>query len=135
MEVKPCNGKKPLMNRLNGRELDCGHGPERQDCPPNSYCHQTPTFAKCCNKSDLGIIHYEIIYLTLIMVYNEIIIFRLNLDAAIVADDCQNSSYGCCPDKKTSAKGPKHLDCPVSCNCNKLGEHYTVLKINMVKFG
>jgi len=54
MEVKPCNGKKPLMNYINGRELDCGHGPNRQDCPPNSYCHQTSRFAKCCNKSDRG---------------------------------------------------------------------------------
>jgi len=54
MEVKPCNGKKPLVNHLNGRELDCGHGPDRQDCPSNSYCHQTSRFAKCCNKSDRG---------------------------------------------------------------------------------
>jgi len=54
MEVKPCNGKKPLMNHLNGIELDCGHGPDRQDCPSNSYCHQTSRFAKCCNKSDRG---------------------------------------------------------------------------------
>lgn len=54
MEVKPCNGKKPLMNHLNGKELDCGHGPDRQDCPSGSYCHQTSRFAKCCNKSDRG---------------------------------------------------------------------------------
>ncbi|XP_008185835.2 agrin [Acyrthosiphon pisum] len=95
MEVKPCNGKKPLMNHLNGRELDCGHGPDRQDCPSTSYCHQTSRFAKCCNKSDR--------------------------DTTIVSDSCQNSSYGCCPDKKTPAKGPKNLDCPLQCNCNKLG--------------
>lgn len=54
MEVKPCNGKKPLTHHLNGRELDCGNGPERQDCPSGSYCHQTSRFAKCCNKSDRG---------------------------------------------------------------------------------
>ncbi|VVC30264.1 Concanavalin A-like lectin/glucanase domain,EGF-like, conserved site,Laminin G domain,Follistatin-like, N- [Cinara cedri] len=95
MEVKPCNGKKPLTNHLNGRELDCGHGPDRQDCPSGSYCHQTSRFAKCCNKSDR--------------------------DVTIVTDDCQNSSHGCCPDKKTPAKGPEHLGCPLSCNCNKLG--------------
>lgn len=47
----------------------------------------------------------------------------VHLDTTIVSDSCQNSSYGCCPDKKTPAKGPKNLDCPLSCNCNKLGEH------------
>lgn len=54
MEVKPCNGKKPLINPFDGRELDCGNGSNRQDCPPDSYCHQTSRFAKCCDKLDRG---------------------------------------------------------------------------------
>lgn len=50
MEVKPCNGEKPLTEAATGRELDCGHGPFRQDCPVGSYCHQTTRFARCCRK-------------------------------------------------------------------------------------
>ncbi|XP_050436691.1 agrin-like [Adelges cooleyi] len=95
MEVKPCNGKKPLINPLDRKELDCGNGPNRQDCPPSSYCHQTSRFAKCCDKFDR--------------------------DATVLPLDCLNSSHGCCPDKKTPAKGPNHLGCPSLCNCNKLG--------------
>lgn len=51
MEVKPCKGEKPLTDPLTARELDCGNGPFRQDCPAGSYCHQTAKFAKCCRKS------------------------------------------------------------------------------------
>ena len=50
----------------------------------------------------------------------------IGLDTTIVSDSCQNSSYGCCPDKKTPAKGPKNLDCPLQCNCNKLGKNIAV---------
>jgi len=49
MEVKPCNGDPPLVDS-EGKEYDCGSGPERKDCPSNSYCHQTTRFARCCKK-------------------------------------------------------------------------------------
>ena len=49
MEVKPCNGDAPLTDS-EGREIDCGNGALRKDCPSNSYCHQTPRFARCCKK-------------------------------------------------------------------------------------
>lgn len=50
MEVKPCNGDKPLLDHVTEKELDCGNGPHRQDCPSGSYCHQTTRFARCCLK-------------------------------------------------------------------------------------
>lgn len=50
MEVKPCNGDTPLTDD-EGKEYDCGSGVNRRDCPSNSYCHQTPRFARCCKKS------------------------------------------------------------------------------------
>lgn len=49
MEVKPCNGDPPLVD-ADGKEYDCGNGPERRDCPSNSYCHQTTRLARCCRK-------------------------------------------------------------------------------------
>lgn len=52
MEVKPCNGGKPLADFTTGNEVDCGNGPNRQDCPANSYCHQTARFARCCQKGN-----------------------------------------------------------------------------------
>ncbi|KAL1116864.1 hypothetical protein AAG570_005333 [Ranatra chinensis] len=51
MEVKPCQGEQPLVGP-DGQELDCGNGHNRQDCPSDSYCHQTPHFAKCCKKGN-----------------------------------------------------------------------------------
>ena len=50
MKVKPCNGEAPLVDPDTRREYDCGSGPNRQDCPSGSYCHQTPHFARCCKK-------------------------------------------------------------------------------------
>lgn len=53
LEVKPCGGQAaPLRDTASGSELDCGAGPQRQDCPRGSYCHQTPHFARCCPKSE-----------------------------------------------------------------------------------
>lgn len=50
MEVKPCNGEGAVIDPETGEEVDCGSGPNRQDCPLDSYCHQTPHFARCCPK-------------------------------------------------------------------------------------
>ncbi|XP_034935622.1 agrin-like isoform X2 [Chelonus insularis] len=91
MEVKPCNGDPPLVDEEN-KEYDCGNGPNRRDCPSNSYCHQTTRFARCCKK-----------------------------EQGIQVANCMDSWHGCCPDGKTAARGPDGAGCPSSCNCNKLG--------------
>ncbi|CAG9855043.1 unnamed protein product [Phyllotreta striolata] len=95
MEVKPCKGEKPLTDPLTERELDCGNGPFRQDCPAGSYCHQTAKFAKCCNK----------------------------IEQIVDKKGCEESWYGCCPDGKTPAQGPNFGGCPSTCECNKLGSY------------
>ncbi|XP_067005728.2 agrin-like [Anabrus simplex] len=94
MEVKPCNGESPLINPVTEREYDCGSGPNRQDCPSESYCHQTPHFARCCKKTD-----------------------NTNLK------NCEDSWFGCCPDGKTAALGADNAGCPSLCGCNKLGSY------------
>ncbi|RZF33915.1 hypothetical protein LSTR_LSTR012257 [Laodelphax striatellus] len=95
MEVKPCNGEPPIIDVKTGQELDCGSGPQRQDCPSDSYCHQTPHFARCCRKADAG----------------------------IFLKSCEDSWYGCCPDSKTPAQGPDNAGCPSMCGCNKIGSY------------
>ncbi|XP_033609084.1 agrin isoform X4 [Cryptotermes secundus] len=94
MKVKPCNGGLPLADPDTRREYDCGSGPNRQDCPSGSYCHQTPHFARCCEK-DLNANHKS----------------------------CEDSWYGCCPDGKTAALGSDNAGCPSMCGCNKLGSY------------
>ncbi|XP_053970989.1 agrin-like isoform X3 [Hylaeus volcanicus] len=91
MEVKPCYGETPLLDS-EGKEYDCGNGPERRDCPSNSYCHQTTRLARCCKKAQ---------------------------ETQVVK--CSDSWHGCCPDGKTAARGPKGAGCPSLCNCNRLG--------------
>ncbi|KAK7792852.1 hypothetical protein R5R35_009634 [Gryllus longicercus] len=93
MEVKPCNGESPLVDPGSGREFDCGSGPGRQDCPPDSYCHQTPHFARCCKKENSNL------------------------------KNCEDSWFGCCPDGKTPALGADNAGCPSQCGCNKLGSY------------
>ncbi|KAG8193223.1 hypothetical protein JTE90_005570 [Oedothorax gibbosus] len=39
----------------------------------------------------------------------------------ILIKTCSESTYGCCPDGKTSAQGPHSAGCPSICNCNRLG--------------
>ncbi|CAH0561782.1 unnamed protein product [Brassicogethes aeneus] len=95
MEVKPCKGEKPLLDSTTGKELDCGNGPFRQDCPSGSYCHQTNKFSRCCKKG-----------------HN-----------FIEQKSCEDSWYGCCPDGKNPAQGPNHAGCPSLCGCNKLGSY------------
>ncbi|XP_050518916.1 agrin-like [Diabrotica virgifera virgifera] len=95
MEVKPCKGEKPLTDPVTERELDCGNGPFRQDCPAGSYCHQTAKFSKCCRKNE----------------------------AVVEKKDCEESWFGCCPDGKTPAQGQNFGGCPSICECNKLGSY------------
>nr|XP_033325096.1 agrin-like isoform X2 [Megalopta genalis] len=91
MEVKPCNGDPPIVDE-EGKEYDCGNGPERRDCPSNSYCHQTTRIARCCRKAQ---------------------------ETQVVK--CSDSWHGCCPDGKTAARGPNGAGCPSLCNCNRWG--------------
>nr|XP_022901915.1 agrin-like isoform X3 [Onthophagus taurus] len=95
MEVKPCNGEKPLLDGNTGKPLDCGNGPNRQDCPSGSYCHQTTRFARCCHKDQ----------------------------AISQPKTCEDSWFGCCPDNKTPAQGPDYAGCPSLCRCNRLGSY------------
>ncbi|GJQ68230.1 hypothetical protein Trydic_g10765 [Trypoxylus dichotomus] len=95
MEVKPCNGEVTLIDPNTGKELDCGNGPNRQDCPSGSYCHQTTRFARCCHKDQ----------------------------SQLQQKSCEDSWFGCCPDNKTPAKGPDFAGCPSLCGCNKLGSY------------
>ncbi|KAG5885807.1 hypothetical protein JTB14_001416 [Gonioctena quinquepunctata] len=95
MEVKPCKGEKPITDPITGRELDCGNGPFRQDCPSGSYCHQTTRFSRCCRK-DKNFIEKK---------------------------SCEDTWYGCCPDGKSVAQGPNFAGCPSLCGCNKLGSY------------
>ncbi|XP_060515918.1 agrin-like isoform X3 [Cylas formicarius] len=95
MEVKPCKGEKPVTDATTGRELDCGNGPYRQDCPSGTYCHQTARFSRCCHK-DRNFVEKK---------------------------SCEDSWYGCCPDGKNPAQGPDFAGCPLSCGCNKLGAY------------
>ncbi|XP_065165658.1 agrin-like isoform X4 [Atheta coriaria] len=95
MEVKPCNGESPLLDELTGKELDCGNGPNRQDCPSDSYCHQTARFARCCYKDQ----------------------------SELTQKGCEDSWFGCCPDGRTAAQGVDHAGCPSTCGCNKLGSY------------
>ncbi|XP_054266356.1 agrin-like [Macrosteles quadrilineatus] len=94
MEVKPCNGEPPVVDPVSNQELDCGSGPNRQDCPSDSYCHQTPRFAKCCRK-----------------------------ETGVYLKSCHDSWFGCCPDDKSPAQGPDNAGCPSLCGCNKIGSY------------
>ncbi|KAL1493054.1 hypothetical protein ABEB36_011193 [Hypothenemus hampei] len=107
MEVKPCKGEKPVTDPVTGRELDCGNGPFRQDCPSNTYCHQTTRFSRCCRKDK----NY------------------------IEKTSCEDSWFGCCPDGKTPAEGQNFAGCPLSCGCNRLGAYseYCDAKTNKCK--
>lgn len=107
--MKPCNGEKPLTDMTTGRELDCGNGPSRQDCPSGSYCHQTTRFSRCCLKGKSGSSQLQPLnpYLT--------------DNSVTLQKKCEGSWYGCCPDGKTPAQGADNAGCPSMCGCNKLG--------------
>nr|XP_042908817.1 agrin-like [Parasteatoda tepidariorum] len=45
-----CDGEKPLINPVSGKDYHCGEGPDSKKCPPSSYCHKTTEFAKCCRE-------------------------------------------------------------------------------------
>ncbi|XP_050313632.1 agrin-like isoform X2 [Anthonomus grandis grandis] len=107
MEVKPCKGEKPVTDPVTGRELDCGNGPFRQDCPSGTYCHQTTRFSRCCRKDK----NY------------------------IEKKSCEDTWFGCCPDGKTPAEGQNFAGCPQSCGCHKLGAYseYCDVKTNKCK--
>lgn len=114
--MKPCNGEKPLPDPLTGKELDCGNGPHRQDCPSGSYCHQTARFSRCCRKGEFRDRTAR----------RALIAVPLIDQSALQHKSCEDSWYGCCPDGKTPAQGPDHAGCPSLCGCNKLGSYSDV---------
>ncbi|XP_074654555.1 agrin-like [Tubulanus polymorphus] len=89
---KPCDGNAPLINPKTGYEFDCSFG--RDICSAGTYCHRGPNYAKCCRESMSS---YE------------------------PTKTCEDSKYGCCPDKLTPAPGINGAGCPNVCHCNKLG--------------
>nr|XP_053635121.1 agrin-like [Cherax quadricarinatus] len=97
-ELTPCNGDEPLVNPATGRDFYCGKGPDTETCPAGAYCHWTLSFAKCCP------LHKE-------------------ENKTEIGPSCQQSSYGCCPDRRTHALGPNYAGCPSICQCHKLGAH------------
>ncbi|XP_069945770.1 agrin isoform X4 [Cherax quadricarinatus] len=97
-ELTPCNGDDPLVNPATGRDFYCGKGPDTETCPAGAYCHWTLSFAKCCP------LHKE-------------------ENKTEIGPSCQQSSYGCCPDRRTHALGPNYAGCPSICQCHKLGAH------------
>ncbi|XP_076328006.1 agrin-like isoform X3 [Tachypleus tridentatus] len=46
----PCDGEPPIVDPVSGQEYYCGDGPGNKQCPPNSHCHKTTSFAKCCRE-------------------------------------------------------------------------------------
>nr|XP_042902800.1 agrin [Parasteatoda tepidariorum] len=46
----PCDGERPLVNPVTGREYSCRTEDAFNYCPPSSYCHRTTSFAKCCRE-------------------------------------------------------------------------------------
>ncbi|GFY62708.1 hypothetical protein TNIN_474271, partial [Trichonephila inaurata madagascariensis] len=50
LEEIACDGEKPLINPVTGKDYFCGDGPDSKNCPPSSYCHKTSEFAKCCKE-------------------------------------------------------------------------------------
>ncbi|GFW86532.1 hypothetical protein TNCV_4333161 [Trichonephila clavipes] len=50
VEEIACDGEKPLINPVTGKDYFCGDGPDSKNCPPSSYCHKTLEFAKCCKE-------------------------------------------------------------------------------------
>ncbi|CAG5128381.1 unnamed protein product, partial [Candidula unifasciata] len=57
-------------------------GPGKDICPAKSYCHITAQFSKCCKDDSVQVKH------------------------------CFETTYGCCLDGQTSAKGPREAGCP-----------------------
>ncbi|CAB0041271.1 unnamed protein product, partial [Trichogramma brassicae] len=109
LEVKPCNGEQPMLDS-EGKEYDCGDGPNRRDCPSLGYCHRTPRFARCCSKVSAGPGGGA----------NGGANGGSNA-ARPPATRCEDSWHGCCPDGRTAALGPDGAGCPNQCGCNRHG--------------
>ncbi|XP_070206823.1 agrin-like isoform X2 [Littorina saxatilis] len=86
-----CDGSPPLMNETTGQEYNCL--PKQDVCPEGSYCHISPTFAKCCK-----------------------------LDNP-TGRTCHETTFGCCKDGRTVALGPSSAGCPEYCHCNAIGSY------------
>ena len=61
IEVRPCNGDEPVKYPGTDIEINCGNGPTRSSCLQGTFCHRSPSFAKCCRKRECNsstLIHY-----------------------------------------------------------------------------
>ncbi|CAL4241333.1 unnamed protein product, partial [Meganyctiphanes norvegica] len=100
-ELIPCNGASPLPNPATGRDLYCGEGPDKDECPDSSYCHWSLSFAKCCPLDESNITENN----------------------TVTESSCHHTQYKCCPDGRTVASGSNFAGCPSICQCHKLGAH------------
>ncbi|XP_054715536.1 agrin-like [Uloborus diversus] len=46
----PCDGEVPLLDPATNKDYYCGDGIGSKLCPPESYCHKSSAFAKCCKE-------------------------------------------------------------------------------------
>ena len=51
-KVIPCDGDTPLIDPSTGKDYYCGEELGAKQCPPNSYCHESAKFSKCCSEVD-----------------------------------------------------------------------------------
>ncbi|KAK2165282.1 hypothetical protein LSH36_52g01014 [Paralvinella palmiformis] len=89
---EPCDGAPVEINPLTGEEFVCSKNGD-QSCPANSYCHiiEGEQHGRCCKQDEQPI------------------------------RSCRETEFGCCPDHRTAALGPKFAGCPSLCQCNPLG--------------
>ncbi|KAL8568100.1 hypothetical protein ACOMHN_000324 [Nucella lapillus] len=88
---EPCDGAAPLKKEDSGQDYNCL--PRMDTCPSGSYCHITPSFAKCCREETHS------------------------------GRTCHETTFGCCKDGRTAALGPNGAGCPENCNCNPVGSY------------
>ena len=126
----PCYGRLPLVDPATGLEYNCGlYG--GVECPQNSFCHHTQTFAKCCPK---GIHECVILECYCLATSN-----HTNLETEYETNNCT----GCCttddqdmvlehpvaaPNSDAGPDSPK--GCPLHCKCNPLGTIWILLSCN-----
>lgn len=126
-DVIPCYGRLPLVDPATGLEYNCGlYG--GVECPQNSFCHHTQTFAKCCPK---GIHEHECVILEFLLA--TMLSTRTNLET----ENAFNNCTGCCTEEVSSTDDQDMLlehpvaapnagpdspkGCPLHCKCNPLG--------------
>ena len=131
----PCNGLPALVDYKRGFDYRCF---SNNDCPSESYCDRD--YAKCCSESILFKIN-KLYYKKCLSNFDnkgpQIVPLNplkceRNSDCigenvmcisytCVLVSSCYNSTYGCCDDGHTLAKGPNGENCPKNCDCHPAG--------------